>query len=225
MLNDIKYVLIPGKPFQTECPISLYRQLKSHWVEFWSQEYNSYGSHSNLDPMNFYRQDKYTVILEGNTVVATQSLTYFDLRYGYDDFFYFNEMHSKETLQILMSRGLNRILVQQYFMVNQDYSARRTGLNWSAVMAMLSLKNHEGFDGTLTAARTEVAAGSLAIKLGYEKISDNHLVHNVPVASYFCQNPLPYRRTQENTLTDMLWNSRLDFTNTWSCLLYTSRCV
>lgn len=210
-----KYILIPGKPYHSSCPPDLYRLLFRQWCDFWSKEYSEYGSSAELDPMNFYRQDKYTAIIDGDQIVATHALTFFDLNYDFDKFEYFGEMHQIPTLERLKSDGLTRILVQQYFMVNSEYSVRKTGLNLSAVMAMLSLRNQKGYDGTLTAARTEVAAGSLALKIGFNKISESHLVHNVPVASFFCENPKPYRREQENDLVDYLWNTRLDFINSW----------
>jgi hypothetical protein len=210
---DLSYVMIPGKPFSTACPPKLYSRLFNHWLEFWSNEYRAYGSNSVIDPANFYRQDCYTAIMKDDTVVATHSMAYFDLRYDFKNFHYFTEMHRPETLNLLMAQKQNRILVQQYLMVNQEFSVRKTRLNLSAVMVMLSLKNQAGFDGTLTAARTEVGAASVALKIGFERISEAHLVHNVPVASLFCSKPLPYRRKEENDLADILWSTRRDYTN------------
>ncbi|MGH1467636.1 MAG: hypothetical protein ACRBBP_01995 [Bdellovibrionales bacterium] len=163
--------------------------------------------------MDFYRQDIYTFITYDDEIIGTNSLTFFDLSYDLSSYPYLSFMYPNEILNFLREQNLNSIITLQYFMVSPDYRYKKTGLNIARIIGSLSLKHMSlyNIDGTLTAARTQVGAAKVAGLCGFNKISEEKLVHNVPVVSMLCTKPAHIPESKEDVIIESLWEKRTSY--------------
>lgn len=210
--SSLRYVITAGKPYLGAA--DFHKQIYLHWHEFWEEQYRDYGSHLKLDPMDFYRQDFFQAIFSNDEIVATHSITGFSTQSYLEPYSYFSVMHYADFVSDLERMDVVDFAALQFFMVNDKFSPKKTGLNLGAIMLGLSLElcKYLQFDAAVSAARSDVAALNVAKKFNFIELSGKHNVHNVPVVSIVCKNPRSYPRAQERDLTSLLWQNRINLT-------------
>lgn len=211
--SRLGYYTISPKPFNNNASRELHASAFGHWKQFWNNEYQSYNSNLIVNPMDFYRQDIYTFITYEGEIIGTNSLTFFDLSFDLSSYPYLNFMYLEETFERLSEFNINNIMTLQFLMVDPKFRYKITNINLAGIIVSLSLKHQSLYNiaGALTAARTEVRAVDVALKCGFEKISGEKLVHNVPVVSMLCQKPEMYPNKKEKEIINQLWGNRQNF--------------
>jgi hypothetical protein len=213
MNRKFKYTTFSPKPFKNTVNTKFYSNAFQHWLNFWRDEYSSYGSNLTLNPNDFFRQDLYTVLSYDDRIIGTHALTFFDLNFDLSSYPYLNFMYPKGTLEQLKRDNINTVMALQFFMMDPEFRYKKIGLNLAYVIASLSTMHKDifGVDGAITAARTEVGAAKVAQLCGYKKVSDEHLVHNVPVVTMLCREQVRSDLEKENLLINQLWETKNTF--------------
>lgn len=217
ILKEIRYFVLPAShndfhldPQQKE----LLSRLREYWMEFWTNLYKSLGGSDVPNFEEFDRQDKITALMYKNSVVGMHLLK----GYTPDDFTthpYF-QPYDTSFFAGLRARRVRRIQSLQYFMVDPKWSRKNTGVNFGAVIAALSLKQHvkNGFDASITIARRDISVTDTAKKFGFIELSESTKLHCVPVSLVACFQPTPFPEEDVNKLADYFWSTRIDVTET-----------
>ena len=182
--KDLRYVVLKGIPNQTTENHRDYSTLYSYWKNFWNDHFKKVESNEKLDPLDFFRQEKITALMCGDEVIGMHLYSYYHLNCKAEEHPYFNA-YKPEFINELLSRDCYKIQAMQYFMVNPDWSPRRTGILYSAVLASLGLKHqeNEGADCSITLARKDIGASTLAEKLNFFEVLEPIEMHNSPIAT------------------------------------------
>lgn len=199
-LKQVEYVIATG-------------DLKNHrlfhyWLERWPSLVKSLGSDETLEPSEFLKQDMATALIFQGKVVGLHLLKEYS-NGAYDDDAYFLPYSTKFFCN-LEKRKVKRVMAQQYFIVDDEFSVSKTLVNFGAIIASLSLRHQidRGIDATITLARADIPVTSLGLKLGFEEI-DRTEMHNVPVSMLACFEPKPHPKEDVNRWVDYYWERRM----------------
>lgn len=208
-ISPLDYVVFSGHP-NAEKYSPHYRPVFNFWLAQWQKVFDQLGSNTVVDPIDFWRQDKITAIVNGDEVVAINTLAHFTM----DDVFihpYFAD-YTVEFFQFLKRQNIYRFQAMQYFMVNEQWRAQITKQNFSAIMVGLSLKQqrHNQLDASITLARKDVPVTSLGKKYGMLLPVRDITMHNAPVSQLVHIKHQPFPKQDVNDAVDYLWNKRID---------------
>jgi hypothetical protein len=210
-VKQVKYLVLPATAEQVQ---EEYRptliHLRQYWMAFWTELYKKLGSTDVPEFEEFDRQDKITALLLGQNVVGMHLLKGY-ARGDFETQPYFKPYPS-EFFDGLRARSTKSILALQYFMVDQKFSRKATGVNFGAVIAALSLKYQvqESFDVSITIGRRDISVTDTAKKFGFVELAESTTLHNVPVSLLACFSPKPYPENDVNVWADFFWQNRID---------------
>ncbi len=208
-LDEIDYVIVPGKPTLSFEGVEVYNQLYSYWKQYWQSHYQGMGEDIKVDSLDFYRQDKITALLQGAKIISMNLLSTYNLSCEMSDHPYFSS-YDQEFFTRMKEEGINLVQSFQYLMVDSEWTARKTGVNFGAIIAGLSIKHQleDNLDGGITLARSDVPSASTARKFNFEEFSNKKEMHHNPVVQMFCSKPSLYPKESVNSMVDHFWKNR-----------------
>lgn len=208
--QHLDYVILPG-PWSCDESVHTYQQLIFRfWEQSWNEVYQNLGSHERTSPGEFTKQSAITAILSGVEVVALHFLRVIDVTTSEE-----MDRYSPCFRNTLLKNGVRTAQTLQYYFVNSKWSPRLTGHNFSAIIAGLSFRNQTefGVDASITLARRDLPAVSVALKFGMHIAGSALQMHNVPVAQLYACSTHPYPRADVNNAINILWNRRVEKIN------------
>lgn len=209
-LSHLHYVVIYNQANLSNSSFLLFKKLQRYWETSWTDLYKQLKSPEILNPEDFLMQDKITALFSGEEIVGMHLLK----NYKKEDFSrhrYFKTFDQKFFNQ-LQERGVEHLQSFQYFWVDPRWSRKKTGVNFGAIIASLSLKfqSIEELDASITVARKDIKVNETAEKLGFKELTSSSTMHNVPVALMACFNAEPYPEEAVVKWADFYWKNKIE---------------
>jgi hypothetical protein len=210
---DVEYCVFNGSP-SDGVPRNIYDAVKYFWETEWNGVFQKIDSTFVVDADDFQKQTRVTAIMYRGDVLGMQTLC----DHRIEDVLthpYFKP-YTKEFIHGLIDHRLKEFQVMQYFLINEKYGVRQTGLNLPAILLGLNFKQqlHYGLPATVGLARKDVASASTAAKFNMKQVGPDIEMHNVPVGQMLCLQPARHPKTEVAETIEMLWERRVDYTQT-----------
>ncbi len=180
-----------------------------YWRDKWGALLRDLGTTEPMDPLEFLRQDKVTLLTCDGEIVGMHLIKeYARSQFSSEPYF---QGYNEEFLRELDRRGARRVQALQYIMIDDKWSVANTLMNFGAILICLSLRHQteNRLDASISIARADVAALSLCLKLGFEELSVSRM-HQVDVGLIACFEPSPYPKPDVNEWVDYYWKNRVE---------------
>lgn len=217
-LNDLVYVVLPGKPPASYQYLELYNHVFRFWRSFWSKVLTDVGADHGARADDFQRQDLICALLHGRDVVGLHTHTLFDLAQdSAREHSYFERLFSPDYLIALGDRRVRSVMTLEYLSVLPDWQTAQLGVSLARALVALALRQARMFavDAAVAAPRCDLAVDRLAAELGAERVlTEDGLVHGRPTArmAFFPGQFRDPRDPKVQRLVESLWSMRFDFT-------------
>lgn len=215
-IGRMRLMILPGCPGPEYSNVKWQKFAYEYWKNYWQSLLDQISPGEKLNPEHFFDQTAVNVILDGLNVVAMQSIKFYDLRCGLRDHSVFAPF-SSDFWKALSDRGIETVFTFRWFRVDEAYGPRKTGVNFSAISNELM---HRVFDTHAAPAlagvahsRVDVAAASVAKKIGWIEAAERQVLHGVPCAQLALFNGarIKYEDETVNQAADLLWAKRESF--------------
>lgn len=180
-----------------------------YWKEKWTALLLKLGSSIASVEHEFLAQEKVTTLTLDNEFIGMHLLTTFN-EADFTKHPYFAG-YDQKFLDGLARQKVTRAQSMQYFFVDEAWSVPHTLINFGAIIGALSMRHHivNNLDASVTIARADIAAASLAKKFGFDEISRTEM-HNVPVLMLACFAPKTYPKEDVNHWAEYYWKHRAE---------------
>lgn len=204
LLNSMNYAVINGRLKCSRKKESQYDKILNFWQNYWHQELGIV-----LNPDVFHRQDKITYLEREDEVIGMHFYSYYNLHSDfYEDYF---KNYPLSNLSKLLANKVQSIQTMEYLMVSPDWSLKKSGLAIAPILVSLGMKHHEleECEASITIARSDIGAISLAKKCQYTEFGDRFTLHGNPVASMICKDPRVYPNKKIEDQVQTIWGNYL----------------
>lgn len=209
-LEKIRYQIVHnevGLPVEGQ---RFYEKLRAYWEKSWTETFKILKSNEVLNPEDFSMQSRITALVSGDEIVGMHLLK----DYSVEDFKthrYFAN-YNENFLSALNRFNVKRLQSLQYFWVDPNWSKKKTGINFAAIIGALTIKNQidRRLDASITLARKDNASHDIACSFGLEEI-DVSMMHNVPVSQMICLKPKSFPDILVSKYSDFYWKNKIEF--------------
>jgi hypothetical protein len=217
-LNDLVYVVLPGKPPASYQYIELYNHVFRFWKAFWSKVLTDVGADHGARADDFQRQELVCALLHGRDVVGLHTHTFFDLAQDpAREHSYFERLFTPAYIAALRDRRVRSVMTLEYLSVLPGWQSTSLGVSLSRALVALALRQAQLFsvEAAVAAPRCDLSVDRLAAELGAERVlPEDGLVHGRPTArmAFFPGQFRDPRDPRVQRLVESLWSMRFDFT-------------
>jgi hypothetical protein len=210
-LARMRFVILPGSPgpdFKGENEqVTVY----NYWKHYWQSLLDEINPGEKLNSEHFFDQDYVTAILDGDKVVAMQSIKHYNLKCGLKDHSVFKPF-TADFFNFLEEKNISRVFTFRWFRVAEEYSPKAIGINMPAVICDLAHRIYDGFQAPDLAfvahSRVDIAAANVAKKIGWFEVGERQMLHAVPCAQLVLIGDRGQYKPEVTAITNLFWNKR-----------------
>lgn len=205
---DLKYIVLQKAAVNYCGQQKLLEKVYRFWKTEWESVFQSIDPGFHMTDEDFFGQDYFSFLMCKDQVIAFQSLN----SYSLTDFFsdpYFKPC-TVHFMQEMVKERINKFQALQFFIVGRNWSLRKTKINAAAILGGLNLhfQKFNNWDATMTLARKDNGAGSMASKFGMQELGGTIEMHNVPVGQYLTLSPGKYKKPSVDNAINYLWDNK-----------------
>lgn len=209
--RDLQYYVLTGKDHSVK-ESSIYNLTLDFWRKEWTKIFKAINPNHELNNSDFHCQNKISVLLKNNTVVALQTLSHHHLGTLLEQSYF--SPYTIGFFQGLKAMNVAKFQSMQHYIVGSEYRPLKTGLNLAAILAGLGFFQQRFFnlEATITLARKDNSSHSIATNFGMEQLHEDIEMHNVPVGQMYTLKACEYPKAKVQEATEYLWRNRtIDF--------------
>ena len=217
-LDELAYVILPGKPSLGFKSIELYNAAFVYWKAFWGEILRDVGAPADaLKADDFMRQDFITVLLVGAEIVGLHAYSLFDVRQQAPlEHTYFAKYFPESSLEKMLEGAPRSLMTMEYFSVSRAWRSAQAGVSLGAALAILGLRVAAvlDVDRIVTAARADVPAAAMAYELGAVPLAKDLEIFGKPTDIVCWRSELVSQSAypEARALAERLWADRRDTT-------------
>lgn len=209
-LDKIRYQVVYGEDGLSEQGQNFYKKLQAYWEKSWTDTFKILKSNEVLNPEDFAMQSRITSLISGDSVVGMHLLKdYSEVDFRTHRYF---KNYSENFLTALKRMNVVKLQSMQYFWVDPNWSKKKTGVNFAAIIGALSVKYQmeKKLDASITLARKDNASHDIARSFGLEEI-DVSTMHNVQVSQMICLKPASFPDVIVSKYSDYYWKNKVEY--------------
>jgi len=211
VLEKIEYHVVHSQDALSTEGRKLYSRLQAYWEKSWLETFKLLKSSETLNPEDFTMQDRITALILGDEIIGMHLLKDYSEK-DFNSHRYFQNYYNQNFINELKKLNVKRVQSFQYFWVDPNWSKKKTGINFAAIVASLSFKYQiEGkLDASITVARKDNSAYAIACGFGFDEIAVSTM-HNVPVAQMICRRPMTFPDVLVAKYADYYWKNKTEY--------------
>ncbi len=214
-INDLRYVIIPGKPSHDHPLNHLHEKAYLAWRQVWEAEFKALNFPIQDLANDFLRQDYIPLLVSGDEVAALHLYSEFNIsNRAITDHKYFTSNYPPEFLQALRSRGVKTVMSMEYLTVSPAWRAKQIKIQLADVMIGLGIKllPETRAQAYIGPARNDYKVSNKTYSFGFECIQANVVNHNVScdLVAGFRDKLVSSPDQKIAGLIQTLWSNRLN---------------
>lgn len=210
-LSEIRYHVIYNNDDLSSEALALKDKIFSYWKKSWEGIYLQLKTNETLDINDFKNCSRITYLSHGDQIIGLHIHTdYQEHQFKTENYF---KLFNQECLEQLKNKKVKIVQALKYLWVDPAWSKKKTGVNFAAIISSLSMnfQKQEHLDATTAVARIDVKVDEIAHNLGFEKLSNPAIMHNVPVSLMACFVPQKYPDIQVVKWANYYWKNKFEF--------------
>lgn len=217
-VNDLQYVLLPGRFNPGFEGSALYDKAYDYWLKFWNQVYVDNGTTDQADGADFQRADIVALLISGDEIASMHLYSIVNLENAASSHYpYFAGEHGRSFYEALKPLSLKTAMTLEYLTVNPDWRKSKIGFSLTPVVCGLAYEIQKTLkvDVTLGRCRQDVRSHELMLERGGQILLPDIVMHKT--STHFCVLRLDDLKPHHpdpvvTNLTQSFWMNRRDLT-------------
>lgn len=215
--KSLRYVVIPGKPSFGSPSVEIHNRAFEFWLKLWTDVLNKISKGEKPNPDDFLRQDKISLLMRGDEVVALHAYTFFDLNQkAARSHSYFGHSYTEKAMKEMERLGARTAMSFEHFSVSPEWRSGAAGISVATTLLQLGFKTfgESQADIALGVCRVDVGVAKMCYDAGGVPLDKGLTLHGVPVDLVgILQGKQRLAKDQaENELANYFWQNREDYT-------------
>jgi len=211
LLNDFRYIVLPGK-CSTDSPyINLYNKAYLYWKIFWTEVF---ADKVFVPADNFLRQDFIPVILHKDKIVAIHLYTIFTIfSLSVRDHSYF-DVYPASFFQNLEKNHVKTVMSIEYLTANPAWRKSIIGISLAEVMIGASLKylDYLNMKAAIASTRNDRKVKQMCYNFGFDCFQAGLLFHGYEIVLVvgYRGKVTPHPNNEIEKIISYFWNNKID---------------